>query len=88
MRVKDLLHILGRFIYNICKNLKLWTLVFPVWLLNDTINLIFMWLILIIFGVLRKNREIPNSMSCTDNKRVLFLESISTLIIKTENKMF
>ena len=42
----------------------------------------------IIFGVFRKNREIPNSMSCTDKKKVLFLESISTLIIKTESEQF
>ena len=47
-----------------------------------------MWSILIIFGVFRKHREIPNSMSCTDNNRVLFLESISTLIIKTESEQF
>ena len=71
MRVRDLLHILGRFIYNIC-----------------TIKQMFMWSILIIFGVFRKNREIPNSMSCTDKNRVLFLESISTLIIKTESEQF
>ena len=47
-----------------------------------------MWSILIIFGVFRKNIEIPNSMSCRDKKRVLFLESISTLIIKTESEQF
>ena len=29
MRVRDLLQILGRFIYNISQNLKLWTLVLP-----------------------------------------------------------
>ena len=44
-----------------------------------------MWSILIIFGDLRKNREIPNSMSCTDKKKVLFLESISNIIITTES---
>ena len=38
-----------------------------------------MWSILIIFGVLRKTREIDV---------VLFLESISNLIIKTESEQF
>ena len=47
MWVRDLLHILGSFIYNICQNLKLWTLVFPFGLKNGTIKLIFMWSILI-----------------------------------------
>ena len=50
-----------------------------------------MWSILVIFGVLGKHREIPNTISCTDKKkRVLFLESISNLglIIKTESKQF
>ena len=55
-------------------------MVFLVWLINDRIKLIFMSLILIIFGVLRKNREIPNLISCTDKKN-WNLESISKLII-------
>ena len=47
-----------------------------------------MWLILIIFGVFCKNREIPNSILCRDKKKYIFLESISNLIIKTESEQY